>query len=53
MVVQLFVTVALMSSLIGQSISICLLLRCPMEWVLRFEHPITVIQLSLNAFAGT
>merc|ERR1712111_92313 len=37
MVVQLFVTLALMASHFGQFIIVCLLLRFPLEWILRFE----------------
>ena len=39
-------------SFLGQLTSICLLLRCPLEWILRFDHPITSIGLALNASAG-
>merc|ERR1712218_473048 len=37
MVVQLFVTLALIASFLGQVIIVCLLLRAPLEWILRFE----------------
>merc|ERR1719361_746752 len=50
MVVQLFVTVSLILSFLGQLTSICLILRCPLEWILRFDHPITTIALAFNAF---
>lgn len=49
MVVQLFITISLILSFLGQLTSICLLLRCPLEWILRFDHPITSIGLALNA----
>ena len=52
MVVQLFMTVALISSLLGQLVSISLLLRSPLEWILRFEAHITRILLGLNVFSG-
>ena len=39
-------------SFLGQLTSICLLLRCPLEWILRFDHPITSIGLALNASSG-
>ena len=39
-------------SFFGQLTSICLLLRCPLEWILRFDHPITSIGLALNASSG-
>merc|ERR1712214_171898 len=37
MVVQLFVTLALIASFLGQVVIVCLLLRAPLEWILRFE----------------
>jgi len=49
-VVQLFFTISLILSFLGQLTSICLLLRCPLDWILRFDHPITTIGLGLNAF---
>ena len=52
MVVQLFVTVALITSFIGQLIGIGLLIRCPIEWILRFEHSIVTITMVLNVITG-
>ncbi len=52
MVVQLFMTVAIIFSLVGQLVTTGLLLRCPLEWILRFEHPITVICFAMNAFTS-
>ena len=52
MVVQLFVTVSLITSTFGQLIGIALLVRCPIEWILRFEHPIVTITMALNAITG-
>merc|ERR1712020_466644 len=37
MVVQLFVTLALIASYLGQIVIVCLLLRLPLAWILRFE----------------
>merc|ERR1711997_70899 len=37
MVVQFFVTISLLSSAIGIIIIVCLYLRSPLEWILRFE----------------
>lgn len=37
MVIQLFVTLALITSFLGQLVIVCLLLRVPLEWILRFE----------------
>ena len=53
MVVQLFVTVALITSFFGQFIGISLFIRCPIEWILRFEHPIVTLAWVLNIFTGT
>ena len=52
MVVQLFVTVALITSFIGQLVGMALLIRAPIEWILRFEHPIVTISMVLNGFTG-
>jgi len=52
MVVQLFVTVSLITSTFGQLIGIALLVRCPIEWILRFEHPIVTITMALNAITA-
>jgi len=53
MVVQLFVTVALISSFIGQLVGMALLIRAPIEWILRFEHPIVTISMILNGFTAS
>jgi len=37
MVVQLFVTLALITSYVGQGVIVALLLRYPLEIILRFE----------------
>ena len=47
-----FVTVALTSSFIGQLVGMALLIRAPIEWILRFEHPIVTISMVLNGFTG-
>jgi len=52
MVVQLFVTISLILSFVGQMLTVCLLLRCPLEWILRFEYPFTGIVFILNAFSA-
>ena len=53
MVVQLFASLALILSFLGLLILVALLLRCPLEWILRFEHPISMIAWGMNAFPGT
>jgi hypothetical protein len=52
MVVQLFVTVSLATSFLGQGVIVCLLLRCPMEWILRFEWQVSIMAWALNAITG-
>ena len=53
MVVQLFVSLTLILAILGLLVIVSLLLRCPLEWILRFEHPISMIVWGLNAFSGT
>merc|ERR1712026_284808 len=53
MVVQLFVSLALIVSFLGLFVLVALLLRCPLEWILRFEHPISMIALGLNAIPAS
>ncbi|CAB4060157.1 unnamed protein product [Lepeophtheirus salmonis] len=43
MVVQLFITLALISSFLGQTVMIPLLLRYPLKIILRFEHQFCVL----------
>ena len=52
MVVQLFVTLAFITSFIGQLVIVCLLLRVPLEWILRFEWHICGIALVCKGITG-
>ena len=52
MVVQLFVTLALMASYFGQFIIVCLLLRFPLEWILRFEWHFCALALVCKVATG-
>lgn len=52
MVVQLFVTLALISSFLGQAVIVCLLLRAPLEWILRFEWHFCGIALVCKGVTG-
>lgn len=52
MVVQLFVTLAFITSFLGQIIVVCLLLRTPLEWILRFEWHFCGIVLICKGITG-
>merc|ERR1712111_326029 len=52
MVVQLFVSLTLILAILGLLVIVSLLLRCPLERILRFEHPISMIVWGLNAFSA-
>ena len=51
-VVQLFVTLALITSFLGQLVIVCLLLRVPLEWILRFEWHFCGIALVCKGITG-
>ncbi|XP_040582272.1 uncharacterized protein pck [Lepeophtheirus salmonis] len=46
MVVQLFITLALISSFLGQTVMVPLLLRYPLKIILRFEHQFCVFVMA-------
>ena len=52
MVVQLFATLAIVFSFSGLIIIACLLLRYPLEIILRFEHHFCSVALICNALTG-
>ena len=52
MVIQLFVTLALITSFLGQLVIVCLLLRVPLEWILRFEWHFCGIALVCKGVTG-
>jgi hypothetical protein len=52
MVVQLFVTLALIASYLGQIIAVALLLRYPLEVILRFEYHFCGLAFIFNAVAA-
>ena len=52
MVVQLFVTLALIASFLGQVVIVCLLLRAPLEWILRFEWYFCGVALVCKGVTG-
>ena len=52
MVVQLFVTLALIASFLGQMVIVCLLLRAPLEWILRFEWYFCGVALVCKGVTG-
>ena len=52
MVVQLFVTLALIASFLGQLVIVCLLLRTPLEWILRFEWYFCAVALVCKGMTG-
>ena len=52
MVVQFFVTVAFIASYLGQAVIVALLLRYPMEIILRFEWHFCGLAFVFKAFTG-
>ena len=52
MVVQLFVTLALIASYLGQIVIVCLLLRLPLAWILRFEWHFCATALACKGITG-
>ena len=52
MVVQLFVTLGLIFTFAGQLIQVALLLRSPLEVILRFEYHFCFLSFCCNAFTG-
>jgi hypothetical protein len=52
MVVQLFVTLALIASYLGQAVIVALLLRFPLEWILRFEWHFCGLALVCKGLTG-
>ena len=48
MVVQLFATLSIVFSFSGQIMQVCLLLRAPLEVILRFEHHFCAFSLACN-----